>query len=741
MRGETKGLYPHLRHFYLVAIATLRGSIRAMRRAAVLPVLFLPFVHSVACGGSGSEPGATPSADGGPDVSALADANSDTATNPDTGSGSDTGAPALLDSLDPSKGPFLAELAKIRETARVGDVGGAGTIERAFVAGDPFLLGAPLDRVLHATSNDCVNSPFGCPSRDAADEVLGAYPASRAGLRSALLKGLEVVDRYRWVSAAHTAIAFVNLLDSVGKLDAAARPALAAKITALASITTPFEDFQFATEVPASFVRVKGLYSLTPGLQVPTEGAATAAREIVVAVAALMGPLGVRAGSFAPFGPQDARPSQTSPAFGVLTRATALPAMTTADFAPAVDAYMTQLDATVLKAVQGQANTIDWTAHLKTLDDVLALHDASLGAIELHTPPPGPPEAPSSSAFATPPTDRGTLENDPRAGGSYAPAAGTCLVDGSKPATTDTLYMMSAYTFGWGAGPGYVIPRRIPSGTTFAAPATPIKKPVEVAPVPFSCYEGGTPTSPLTPITRAAACGVPIRLPQPCFGKFGPDHFEMIVRRVDASGDKIVLRHVYRPRADGTIPAFTWFLPRTDDPSLTKNAVNTYRVDLVSVTKGGTSIRRCAAVYWPEDGAVIDASVRNPCTAEFDAPPDLLPDPGVPGDKYVLQKFDGRIRMRPSLQFTLITGFPFTVVNDTGGSVSLTTLFSPPFADAAGLSTTDINGVPALNTPSIADKASVTLTTPNVPNAKAPHRWAFAIPGSNAVIANLYASE
>jgi hypothetical protein len=47
-------------------------------------------------------------------------------------------------------------------------------------------------------------------------------------------------------------------------------------------------------------------------------------------------------------------------------------------------------------------------------------------------------------------------------------------------------------------------------------------------------------------------------------------------------------------------------MPRVDDPDLAKNAFNLYRVEIVAVTRGGASMARCGAIFWPEGTAKLD---------------------------------------------------------------------------------------------------------------------------------------
>lgn len=696
-----------------------------MHRLGILALVSIPIVVATACssGDRASSGGPPPGSDAG-------------ANEASTDASADAGITNLLDTLDPSKGPFEAELAKVSVLARAARDSGAGTADRVLIGGDPFLLATALDRVIHAASNDCVNSPFGCPTRTDADEVLGQFTASRSGLKTALVKALDVVDRYRWLAAAHTAIASANMLDAAGKLDPTARAALAPKITALASIATAFESYQFGAELPASFARVKALYLLTPGLDVPTAETAAAAKSVVLAVVPLLTAAGVKLGSFAPFSADGATPSGTSPALLMLQRATTLDLAPTPDATPVVEAYLSSLDAAALAALQGTEASIDWTGYAAALHGVDTLLDASLASIDLHVPAPTP-TPPAGSAFQAPPTDRGTLENDPRVFRSQKFSPGTCSDSkGGKDTSTDQVYVMGPRLYGWDIAPTSITPRRVPPGTMLTLTATPLVKSAGTIPIPLSC--DGTTVGWTGGLVRNAACGVPIDFTEPCFGKFGLDHFELVVRR--ASSGNIVLRHVYRAKPDGTTPIATWFLPRTDDPELAKDSVNAYFVSVTTVTQGGGSITRRRPVYWVE-GTPATTDTKDVTAEPIDSPVDLLPEPKVPTGTFVVQKLGSALRIRPALQFVPRTPTSLTFVNETGVTIRVRSEFTPGSSDPAGLSSNAIGGVAALDTNDIADKASFTLATPVVALTSAPHRWAMGVVGKDPPLATIFAIE
>ncbi len=646
--------------------------------------------------------------------------------------------PSPLDSLDPSKGAFAAELSTVRAMTGTLAAAGAGTVDRLFVGGDPLFVGAAAERIVHLGSADCANSPYGCPTRTPADEVLAQFSASRTALRAALLDALGGLDRLRWVAAAHTAIEFVNLLDQTGKLDAATRVALAPKITALASATPALAEFQFAKQLPASYTRVKALYELSGGVLLPAPATATAAKEVVLSVAALLAPLGASPGGFAPFAGGEP-PLASSPALATLKGATLLPSMTAADPAPDVDAYLAAIDAIVDKATHGTEASIDWTAYAAALDALDAHVDRSLVGFDGHVPPPGPPPSPSSSAFAAPPAESGTLETDPRAALLQIALAATCLKgEPATPVTNEDVVRMRAPDVGaWSTAGAVVTARRFPVGTSVSLAATPLPSPVAATPMPASCYTVNDIGVPYARV-NAAACGVPIRFVGTCFGKFNMDHVEVMVRRGEAGA--VVLRHVYRPKADGSLPAMTWFLPRVDDTALAKDAINAYRVDITVVSAGGASDSRCVPVFWPE-GTPAGPVPKNPCTALPGPIVDLFPDPTLPTSTFVVEKFGSGIRVRPTLDSFLFTGDFFKVENRSGAGVELVSMHSPPFADAAGLSTTDIGTVPRFATGLVADGSSKSMTLAALPSKLAPHRWAFGRPGIDGLLAQVFATN
>lgn len=705
-----------------------------MKRAIALGLLGIPLFYAVACGSDPAPPGGGGgSTDGGAD-GALADGP---VGSPDGGEAS------ILDTLDPAKGAFAAELGAVRAVAEVAVLGGATVPDRALVGGDPLLMGMALDRVFHFGSNECVNSAFGCPPRGDADAILGAYGSSRAQLRTALVEAITSLDGWRWVAAAHTAIAWANLLDQAGKLDPASKAAIAPKITALASVATPTEEMQLAAKLPPNFLTVKNLYALTPGVRVPTAAEADAAKQVVQAVVALFGPLGVKVGSLAPFSPPTATPLLTSPGFEVHVRASSLGSLGAPDVGAAVDAYLVALDAAVTAAQGGQIKTYDWGGYFTALDGVVKLLDATIGAADLDVPRPGPPGPAGSGLFDTPPTDKGTLETDPRASiPAKVPSLGSCYDSDGKPdLSIDQIYMMGVYLGVWGDRKAIATERRIPPGTVVPSPATTLTKPIEIAPVPVACVkDSATPVDPaLRVLGKAAACGVPIRVPTPCVGKFALDHFDLRVSRLDGAAAKPLVRHVYRPAADGTTPRITWFMPRVDDPDLAKNAFNLYRVEIVAVTRGGASMARCGAIFWPEGTAKLDDSVKHPCDGYVTSPPDLLPDPVVPAHTFVVQKLGGEIRTRPSVMFAARAGETLTYANDSGGSVRFGAYFSPGLPDPAGLASSAIGGVSPLVTGDIADKTSGTVSTPALTTADVPHRWSMGLTTASRVSHATYA--
>ncbi len=699
-----------------------------MKRAALLGLGGLPLLYGLACG---TDP--TP-AGGGVALDASAEA---APTDAPSGEG---GAPSILDGLDPTKGPFGSELAVARAMAARARLGGAGVPERAVIGGDPLFLAVAVDRVLHVADDACVNSPYGCPPRDKADAILGAYPTARTELRAALVTVIDGLARLRWVTAAHTAIAFANLLDGAGKLDPAAKATLAPKIAALVALADGFESLRFADALPSSYPDVKALYALSAGVPVPTAATAAAARDVVRAVVALAGPLGVTPGSYAPFSSDDAAPSGTTAALEVHVKATTLAALADADAGKAVDAYLAAADVVVLAAVQGKAGAIDWSAYAKGLDALVRPIDDALTDVGRHVPAPSPP--PSGGTWGAPPEDRGTLEKDPRAGGSAVHAASTCLRDGSPEDRLDVVHALSPYVYGWSTEPQYLTPRRFPAGTSVPKVAS-IPKAVTIAPIPLACYDRA-PSGRDLPHVRMPSCGVPIRLSEACYGKHGLDHVELLVRRVDGTSDpKTLIRHVYRPGPGGALPEYTWLLPRTDDAGLVKDAVNYYRVDVTYVTQGGTALTQCAPVYWVEGDAKPATATFDPCLDKvaIDEITDLLPDPSVPAATSVVQRIGGRLRVRPSPDIALHTGDSRIFVNRTGVALRLGTQHTPGFADATGLSTTAIGTVPALTIGDIADKASVTVTIPAVKTTLTPHRWAIGVVGADGVAGDLFSLD
>lgn len=672
----------------------------------------------------------TPPTDGGSDASDALDAS-------DAGDAASP-VPSVLDSLDPSQGVFAAELSTVRTITTTLAASGAGTVDQLFVGGDPLFVGAAAERIVHLGSADCANSPYGCPTRIPADQVLAQFAASRPALRTALLEALGGLDRLRWVAAAHTAIGFANLLDQTGKLDASAKASLSPKITTLASVKPALVEFQFAQQLPASFTQVKALYGLTAGVLLPAPAAAAAAKEVVASVAALLAPLGAKPGSLVPFA-EGKPPLASSPALATLKAATLLSAMAAEDPAKDVDAYLVAIDAIVDKTANGNEATIDWTAYAGALDGLDAHVDRALLGFDAHVPPPGPPPSPSSSLFAAPPTEAGTLESDPRAALMQIALPATCLHgEPATPVTSDDVVRMRTPDVGaWSTAGAVVTTRRFPVGTSPPLAATPLPSPVAATPMPASCYTTNDIGVPFA-LVNAAACGVPIRFVGTCFGKFSMDHVEVMVRR--GEGGPVLLRHVYRPKADGSLPAMTWFLPRTDDPALAKDAFNAYRVDVTTVSAGGASDSRCVPVFWPE-GSPSGPAPKNPCTAPPGPVVDLFADPTLPPSTLVIEKFGAGVRVRPVVDAFLFTGDFFKVENRSGASVELLSMYTPPFADAVGLSTTAIGTVPRFETGTLADGASKMMTVTALPSKLAPHRWAFGRPGIDGLLAQVFATN
>ncbi len=701
-----------------------------MRRLACAVILAPLGIFGACSSERPPDSGSTQANDGGGDADAQADASAD--------ADSTANDPSVLDSLDPSQGVFAAELATVRSMATTLAASGAGTVDRTFVGGDPLLVGAAAERIVHVGSPDCANSPYGCPSRVPADQLLADFVTSRPALRTALIDTLFGLDRLRWVAAAHTAIGFVNLLDQTGKLDGAAQATLAPKITALANAKPALEEFQFGQQLPASFSQVKALYGLTAGVLLPAPATATAAQEVVVSVAALLAPLGAKPGSFAPFaGGQP--PVASSPALAVSKAATLLPAMSPHDPSNDVDSYLGAIDAIVAKAASGNEATIDWVVYAAALDALDAHVDRALVGFDAHVPPPGPPPSPSSSLFAAPPSESGTLESDPRAALEQKALAATCVRgDLALPVTSDDVVHMRTPDVGaWSTAGAVVTPRRFPVGTSPALSATPLPSPLEATPVPASCYTASDTGIPY-PLVNAAACGVPIRFVGTCFGKFTLDHVEVMVRRGESG--PVLLRHVYRPKADGSLPAMTWFLPRVDDPALTKDAVNAYRVDVTTVSRGGASDSRCVPVFWPE-GSPAGPPPANPCAALPGPVVDLFADPTLPVGTLVVEKFGAGIRLRPAVDAFLASGDSFKVENRSGASVELLSMYSPPFADPPGLSTTAIGTVARFETGALANGASTTIVITPLSSKLAPHRWAFGRPGVDGLLAQVFATN
>lgn len=709
-----------------------------MKRLAYA-VFLAPLGYLGACSSSetpSSHP--TPSADGGADADANSDADANADTDADADADSATKVPSVLDSLDPSQGAFAAELSLLRTLSNTLAESGSGTVDRTFVGGDPFLIGAAAERVVHLSSADCANSPYGCPSRAPADQVLAEFVASRPALRAALLDALTGLERLRWVAAAHTAVEFANLLDQTGKLDAAAKAALAPKITALVNVKPAFVEFQFAQQLPASFTQVKALYGLTAGVLLPAPATAAAAQEVVLSVASLLTQLGAKPGSFVPFAAGEP-PVASSPALAALKAATLLPAMTPDDATKDVDAYLDAIDAVGAKVANGNEATIDWNAYALALDALDAHVDRALMGFDAHVPPPGPPPSPSSSLFAAPPTEAGTLESDPRAALQQIALPATCVGgELATPITSDDVVHMRTPDVGaWSTAGAVVTTRRFPVGTSPALGATPLPSPIEATPMPVSCYATNDVGVPYA-LVNAAACGVPIRFIGACFGKFSMDHVEVMVRRGESG--PVLLRHVYRPKADGSLPAMTWFLPRVDDPTLAKDTVNAYRVDVTTVSRGGASDSRCVPVFWPE-GDPTGPAPKNPCTAPPGPVVDLFPDPTLPVGTFVVEKFGSGIRLRPAVDGFLASGDSFKVENRSGASVELLSMYSPPFADASGLTTTAIGTVARFETGVVANGASTTIVIAPLSSKLAPHRWALGRPGIDGLLAQVFATN
>lgn len=68
-------------------------------------------------------------------------------------------------------------------------------------------------------------------------------------------------------------------------------------------------------------------------------------------------------------------------------------------------------------------------------------------------------------------------------------------------------------------------------------------------------------------------------------------------------------------------------------------------------------------------------------------------------------------------------------------------MYTPPFADAVGLSTTAIGTVPRFETGTLADGASKMMTVTALPSKLAPHRWAFGRPGIDGLLAQVFATN
>jgi len=107
----------------------------------------------------------------------------------------------------------------------------------------------------------------------------------------------------------------------------------------------------------------------------------------------------------------------------------------------------------------------------------------------------------------------------------------------------------------------------------------------------------------------------------------------------------------------------------------------------------------------------------------------------------VIEKFGAGVRVRPVVDAFLFTGDFFKVENRSGASVELLSMYTPPFADAVGLSTTAIGTVPRFETGTLADGASKMMTVTALPSKLAPHRWAFGRPGIDGLLAQVFATN
>ncbi len=68
-------------------------------------------------------------------------------------------------------------------------------------------------------------------------------------------------------------------------------------------------------------------------------------------------------------------------------------------------------------------------------------------------------------------------------------------------------------------------------------------------------------------------------------------------------------------------------------------------------------------------------------------------------------------------------------------------MYSPPFADASGLTTTAIGTVARLETGVLADGASKTVAIAPLSSKLAPRRWALGRPGIDGLLAQVFAAN
>lgn len=624
--------------------------------------------------------------------------------------------PHPLDAADPTKGSFAGPLGKANAIIVQGLARGMTNPERVLITGDPLFIGAALDRMRFAVAPGCqpAVTQFSCPPDTEAVNLLGQVMSSRAELKGALIDVTQRVERWRWLGAAATALEYAHLLEQTGKLDDAAKGKLAPLAAALAAAATGTEPFRF-TDLLTNAAWLKAIYGLAEPSLLPTEAAGNAAREVARAVRALY-----TTSAFTPFdSPGTRRPLPGSAAWDTVTRMSRLGGLEDIDHAAAVEAYLVSVDGIIAKA-QGQSTaTIDWPGYVTSLSTFAEGIDASLNTIAHLTPPPALPPAPSP----TPDKGKGTLEDDPRAFVFEKPISEAVI-----PSTSVGVHL--EVQNGFDGIKDARAPARVPSHQLgIAIPARSVALDPAYTSYETACGDGTTTKTPcdslwLRWILSANSTTV--------------DHVDLRITR--SADQKQVFHHVYRPRADGTLPRATLFYPQVDDPDLAKNATTIYAVELVVVGASGVSEYVCASTQVTNGAPASAAALKSACEVTRASPVyDYFSDP-LATSGLIIQEVDGVLKMRPAAVVVPLATSNVTIWNETGDVHRIASFFTPPYGEVADISAPladSINNIPRLDTGLLPPHEKKVLATTTI--NKAPFYWTLGEPSHRGVLSGIIA--